>query len=178
MTETPFVVRASRQSFMLAALMLAQGICATFFVIDVIGDVEEASATRWLPFHTTLEVAVTVSLVLGVVLGGWMLRDSLRRQRKAERGLSIASGAFADVLETFFDRWGLTLAERDIAMMSLKGLSVADMAAVRGAAAGTVRAQCASVYAKAGVSGRPQLLSIFIDELLGEQLIGAPRLAA
>lgn len=167
-----------RRPMMLAALVLVQGLCALFFVTDVITDAGAAVITRSLRLHTAVEIGVTLSLVFGIALGGLALHDALRRRNSAERGLSIASGAFAELLETFFVRWGLTPAERDIAMMAIKGLSIAEMAAVRGAAAGTVRAQCARVYAKAGVSGRPQLLSIFIDELMSEPLVDAERLAA
>jgi DNA-binding CsgD family transcriptional regulator len=39
---------------------------------------------------------------------------------------------------------------------------------MRGTAQGTVRAQCTTLYAKAGVEGRAQLLSIFMEELLAQ----------
>lgn len=173
-----YVTCMSRRPMMLAALVIAQALCAAFFVSDVLSDVGASLAARAIAMHTAIEIGVTLSLAVGVLLGALALRAALDRQRSAERGLSIASGAFAELLETFFARWGLTPAERDIAMMAIKGLSIAEMAAVRGAAPGTVRAQCARVYAKAGVSGRPQLLSIFIDELMSEPLVDAERLAA
>lgn len=37
---------------------------------------------------------------------------------------------------------------------------------MRGTAPGTVRAQCTAVYGKAGVDGRAQLFSVFMEELL------------
>jgi len=80
--------------------------------------------------------------------------------------LSAASGAFTEAMMAEFERWGLTPAERDVALLSLKGCEVAEIAQLRGSAAGTVRAQLARVYAKAGVSGRAQLASLFIEELL------------
>ena len=36
---------------------------------------------------------------------------------------------------------------------------------------GTVKAQNAAVYRKAGVSGRPQLLSLFIEDLMTDSLV-------
>ena len=49
---------------------------------------------------------------------------------------------------------------------------MAEIAGLRGAQAGTVRVQLAKVYAKAGVTSRTQLLSVFIEDLMGEDLIG------
>ncbi len=34
-----------------------------------------------------------------------------------------------------------------------------------------MKTQCNAIYGKAGVSGRPQLLSLFIEEFLGEGLL-------
>ncbi len=53
-----------------------------------------------------------------------------------------------------------------MALLAIKGLSIAEIAEARGVREGTVKAQSAAVYGKAGVSGRLQLLSLFIDELM------------
>jgi len=78
----------------------------------------------------------------------------------------VASGAFFDLIEVRFAEWGLTPSEAEVALFTLKGLDTADIATARGAAQGTVRAQLAKVYAKAGVSSRGQLTSSFIEDLL------------
>jgi DNA-binding CsgD family transcriptional regulator len=76
-----------------------------------------------------------------------------------------------EVLEERFAEWQLTPAERDVALFSIKGLSTAEIAQIRTTSEGTVKAQTNAIYRKAGVSGRPQLLSLFIDELMtGERL--------
>ena len=90
-----------------------------------------------------------------------------------ETGLRVASGSFAEVLETAFAGWSLTPAERDVALLVIKGFSIAEIAGLRGAREGTVRAQCAAVYRKAGVSGRAQLLGHFIDDVLAGLDLGA-----
>ncbi len=56
--------------------------------------------------------------------------------------------------------------------VSIKGLSTADIANLRNTSEGTVKAQTNAIYRKAGVSGRPQLLSLFIDELMTDPLAG------
>jgi DNA-binding CsgD family transcriptional regulator len=60
-------------------------------------------------------------------------------------------------------------------MLAIKGLSIAEIAAMRQTREGTVKAQCNAIYGKAGVSGRQQLLSLFIEELMGEALVPAAR---
>lgn len=80
----------------------------------------------------------------------------------------MASGALMEVMYEHFEDWKMTPAERDVALVAIKGLSTAEIAEVRETSEGTVKAQAAAIYRKAGVSGRSQLLSLFIDELLNE----------
>jgi DNA-binding CsgD family transcriptional regulator len=51
-------------------------------------------------------------------------------------------------------------------LFALKGCDAAEIAKMRNAAQGTVRAQLSSIYAKAGVSSQAALVSLFFDELL------------
>ncbi len=83
-----------------------------------------------------------------------------------ERQLKAASGAFYEILEDRFDDWSLTGSERDVALLAIKGMSIAEIAEARRTKEGTIRAQCNAIYRKAEVTGRPQLLSLFNDELL------------
>lgn len=83
-----------------------------------------------------------------------------------EDQLRAASGAFMELMQDRFDVWGLTAAEQDVALFSIKGMSTAEIAALRGTSEGTVKAQTNAIYRKAGVTGRPQLLSLFIEDLI------------
>ncbi len=53
-----------------------------------------------------------------------------------------------------------------MALFSIKGMSLAEIAELRNTSDGTVKAQSNAIYRKAGVSGRPQLLSLFIEDLM------------
>ena len=75
------------------------------------------------------------------------------------------------MIEVYFDRWKLTAAEANVALLAIKGFEVAEIAELRGASASTVRVQLTRVYAKAGVASRTQLLSLFIEDLMGEDLV-------
>lgn len=113
-----------------------------------------------------LEIGAAVGLVLGVVVGGLMLRRALRDRHRAEEQLRRASGAFADLLQERFEEWGLTPSEKHVALFAIKGMSTAEIAQLRSTSEGTVKAQTNAIYRKAGVTGRPQLLSLFIEDLM------------
>ena len=155
-----------------AAILVVQSLCGFFFVSDILLSVLGVpfGPIPWA-YREVMELGAALGLVLGVVLGAVLLRASLRRTRDAERALRAASGAFMDLVADRFDDWSLTPAERDVALFALKGLSIAEIAEFRNTSQGTVKAQTNAIYRKAGVTGRPQLLSLFVDDLMdGEAL--------
>jgi len=159
------------------ALFAVQAICAFFFVSDIFSSL---FGLRNLPLawevRELLEIAAAVGLILGLVLGALVLRRSFRDRAQAEERLRRASGAFMDLLKERFEEWGLTPAECDVALFSIKGMSTPEIAALRGTSEGTIKAQTNAIYRKAGVTGRPQLLSLFIEDLMRDD--GTVRLAA
>ncbi len=148
-------------------LLLVQALCAAFFLWDIISSIFglRTAPISWR-FHEMLEIAASVGLVLGAVFGFRAVGQARMRARRAEDALKTASGAFADVISNQFESWGLTDAERDVAWFSLKGYSAAEIASFRGTSEGTVKAQSNAIYRKAGVSGKAQLLSHFVEDLL------------
>ncbi|WP_286197066.1 helix-turn-helix transcriptional regulator [Tropicibacter sp. R15_0] len=151
-------------------LLVFQGACTGFFVYDAVLDARQGAAMDG-PIAQMLENMIAGALVVGTVITGLSLRHVLGRQKRLEQQLDLASGAFEQVLQEHFDDWGLTPSERDVARLAIKGLSIAEMADLRGSKEGTIKAQSAAVYRKAGVSGRLQLLSLFIEELMAEPII-------
>ena len=163
-----------------AALMALQLACGLFLFWNILTSLLGLS-TPPIPWalYELVEVGAVLGLVLGTVVSAILLRWSLRRQRHAEAQVRVAAGAFLQVMEDRFAEWGLTPAERDVALFAIKGMTIAEIAAMRSTSEGTVKAQTNAIYRKAGVSGRPQLLSLFIDELMGDALPGVtPRSAA
>lgn len=150
-------------------IVTVQAIFSVFFVSDIMLTVLGLRATpvSWQT-RELLEIGAALGLILGVVLGGVALRRSIRERHLAEEKLRRASSAFRDLLNERFDDWGLTPAERDVALFAIKGLSTQEIAALRTTSEGTVKAQTNAIYRKAGVSGRPQLLSLFIEDLMDD----------
>jgi DNA-binding CsgD family transcriptional regulator len=71
-----------------------------------------------------------------------------------------------DAIDMQFSRWNLTEAEKEVALLLLKGLSLKEIAAVRVTTERTVRAQARTLYTKAGLSGRAALSAFFLEDLL------------
>lgn len=149
-----------------AAVLLMQSVAAIFFLGDSAADL---MADTWSA-HTLFEAFVSLALIFGVGLSFWHLRLTLQQMHDQERALETARGKLAEAISGQFDHWGLTPAERDVGLLAIKGLDVAEIAGIRGAAQGTVRAQLARIYAKAGVSGRAQLAAWFVEDLLTDAI--------
>lgn len=153
-----------RRAIALAAVILLQAVTALFFLADVVSDFWQDG--RLEDFHMWLELLATFALIGGVVFLMVELRQVMTRLANLDRSVRAAQGEMAEVIDGFFRDWGLTPSERDVALMVLKGIDNDTIASMRGTAPGTVRAQCTSIYAKAGVDGRAQLFSVFMEELL------------
>lgn len=149
-----------------------QLVCALFFISDIVVTVI-GLRVRPIPWQVRemLEIGAALGLLLGTILGAMMLVRSQQRTNRIEAQLRAASGAFADLLEERFEDWGLTPAEKDVAWFAVKGMTTQEIASLRNTSAGTVKAQSNAIYRKAGVSGRYQLLSLFVDELMLEATV-------
>ncbi len=157
--------------WIVGAILALQFASALFFVADLALPLLGLPVILDWRLHESIEILAALGLILGVVSSAMLLRRALRAQALAEARLKLASAAFHELVEMHFTRWGLTPAERDVGLFAVKGLSLDEIAALRGTSAGTVKAQTAAIYRKAGVSGRAQLLSVFIEELMDR---GAP----
>jgi DNA-binding CsgD family transcriptional regulator len=89
----------------------------------------------------------------------------LQGQRWRAEARSLLNG-LGDAIDIQFSRWNLTEAEREVALLLLKGLSLKEIAAVRATSERTIRAQAQSLYSKAGLSGRASLSAFFLEDLL------------
>ncbi|NKI35191.1 helix-turn-helix transcriptional regulator [Wenzhouxiangella sp. XN79A] len=71
-----------------------------------------------------------------------------------------------EAIHAQFRAWRLSEAEAQIGLLLLKGLSLKEIAAVRGTGERTVREQARAIYRKAGLAGRSELSAFFLEDLL------------
>lgn len=145
-----------------AGVVALQSLAVAFFIVDAAADV----AAGGLSPHVMVEMVAALGLLAGVAIGLLQLRSLLAAGRRKSAALAVAAGALSQVIETRAREWGLTPAETDVMIFALKGCDVAEIARLRNAAAGTVRAQLTRIYQKAGVNSRSALASLFLDELI------------
>ena len=174
MTLSIGLVDLMRAKILILVVLGIQIVSATLFLINLLIPVLGIPVIiRW-SFYEGIELAAAFSLVFGVIMGSILLIRTQRRTEHVESQLRAASGAFMELLEDRFDQWALTPAERDVALFAIKGMSTHDIATLRNTSEGTVKAQTNAIYRKAGVTGRPQLLSLFIEDLMGGPLHQTP----
>jgi DNA-binding NarL/FixJ family response regulator len=157
-------------SGLLWSLLAIQTMCTAFFLADALGD---------LLFHTDVipegssdvfELIVVLVLIGSTGFTALQVRRVMQRHKHVESQLRAASGAFAEIVDEHFDTWALSEAERDVALLLIKGLSIAEIAALRETKDGTIKAQSNAIYRKSGVAGRAQLVSLFIEKLMADSI--------
>lgn len=157
-------------------LALAAVVIAVGGTVDLVLD----RPTTFWSFHVIFEVlTICAALVMVVLFGaGWLraersastLRSELDRQlveREVwqERAGHLIAG-LTEAIDDQFVAWELTDAERDVARRLLRGHSHKHIARATDRSERTVRQHAASVYRKAGLSGRAELSAFFLDGLL------------
>lgn len=159
--------------------LLLGGILAMIVVggtIDLILD----APTTWLSFHVLFELAMVMAALVSATalwLGWWRARQAVvvmahsLEERRAERDAWRASAEKAleglgRAIDRQFDAWGLTPAEREVALLVLKGHGHKQIAGLTGRSERTVRQHAVTVYGKAGLGGRAELAAFFLQDLM------------
>ena len=130
--------------------------------------------------HLGLESVVLVLAAIGLYLLQARIRQE-QRDARALRARLVEARAAAEswrretetlaaglgrAIDAQFGVWGLTAAEREVALLLLKGLALREVAGLRETSERTVRQQSLAVYRKAGLAGRAELSAFFLEDLL------------
>ncbi len=142
--------------------------------------IEEPDLTRPQILMELIEPLLLVLTGAGVVY--LLLRSRLQHEEQLSliRDLEVArtEGAqwradmrellkgLGDAIDAQFNRWKLTPAEREVALLMLKGLSHKEIAVARESSERTVRQQARAIYGKANLTGRAALSAFFLEDLL------------
>lgn len=144
--------------------------------LDVVGDLMSGSSLA----HVLVEGAILLMAAVGAAqiwFQNWRLSNqtrqldsALKRSRQEgeewRREASTALAGLGVAVDRQFERWSLTSAESDVALLLLKGLGFKEIAHVRGVSERTVRDQARAVYRKGQLEGRADLAAYFLEDLL------------
>ena len=154
-------------------LAVLLGVIAMGAAVDLVLD----RPAQWASFHVLYELGIVAATALTAawLWRGWRRADQegmeLRRsltERQAERdawraGAERALIGFGEAVDRQFTAWRLTPAEREVALLVLKGRSHKEIAGHTGRSERTVRQHAASAYEKAGLNGRAALAGFFLE---------------
>lgn len=159
-------------------LVIASILC---FVAVLVGlDIFTDSREGVVLWHIVVEASIGAAALAGVfylMRGTVVLRHRLAKEIddfsrfKKEADVWRAESrqyieGLAHAIDQQLTKWQLTVAEKEVAFLLLKGLSLKEVATIRNTAEKTARVQSMAVYAKAGISGRSELAAFFLEDLL------------
>jgi DNA-binding CsgD family transcriptional regulator len=168
---------------LLAGVLVAFLTVAVLAAIDIFSDLREGTTVS----HVVSESGVFLVGLLGSIFIVRRLALTLRGARAAQREvLELAKrlvateaeanrwrseardlvNGLAAAIDQQFDRWALSPAEKETALLLLKGLSHKEVAKVRSVSEATARQQARAVYKKGGLSGRHDLAAFFLEDLM------------
>lgn len=166
-----------------------RGVLAVALLSIIVGGTADLLMDRptvWLSFHVvfeTLMIAGALVMATTLWLSWWRSEHAaadLRASLAAERGerdewratARHALEGLGRAIDAQFDAWRLTPAEREVALLLLKGYGYKQIAALTRRSERTVRQHGGAVYEKAGLAGRAELAAFFLQDLM---LPGAER---
>lgn len=134
----------------------------------------------WLSAHVIFEVMMIAGALLMATtlwLGWWRsahavaslkarhAEDLEERDRWRASSQELLEG-LGRAIDEQFDEWRLTPAEREVALMLLKGYGHKQIAALTGRSERTARQHAGSVYEKSRLGGRAELAAFFLQDLM------------
>lgn len=162
-----------RERFVLLTGLL---LIAGTVVADLITDFREG-ATIW---HLITEGSIGALALIGVLyLAGstLALKKALSKEQSLSSSLKLEAEGWRNRSRKYLEglsksideqlsNWKLTSAEKEVAFLLLKGMSLKEIATIRETAEKTSRVQSMAIYSKAGLAGRAELSAFFLEDLL------------
>lgn len=164
-------------------------LCANilYLIIDVGDDLREKMGLGHIvPEVLTAMGTVIVAVILFVRLRQSRTQSDILKGRIGELEIETAqwrarTAQFANGLSIAIDEqlggWELSAAEKEVALLLLKGLTNKEIAQVRATTEQTVKQQSSSIYRKSGLASRSELSAFFLEDLLSPPPPEAPSIS-
>ena len=155
----------------LNAVIVGMMLAFIFFLFDVVFDLRD-HVSDGTPYskdeviHLVFEGGAVLALFFGMV-SLFKYTSFLKNQNIiAHMQLSALKVDFDEYVRSQFAKWELTVAEKDVALLLLRGLSTSDIADLRSVSVGTIKVQAHNIFGKSGVSSRVEFMALFMDEFI------------
>ena len=143
------------------------------------------------PLKLLLE-AIEIGLMIIAAGGITLLVNQLRAQREERltliRDLETARrdgqtwrarvqshlDGLGAAIDRQLDAWALTAAEKEVALLMLKGFSHKEIGVLRKTSEATARQQAGAIYAKSGLASRAAFCAFFLEDFLPEAPANPP----
>lgn len=164
--KTPYI---SAKNMKVAAGLIF--LCGLILGFDVAAEAHNAflspsslTATTWL--HIALESFATLGMAVALWLMIGQIRAAIAACSAETERMRKLKGEFDIFLHDRFHSWGLSPAEIDVALLTVRGLKITEVAAARETREGTIKSQLSMIFKKSGVANRTEFVAQFIDEFL------------
>jgi DNA-binding CsgD family transcriptional regulator len=138
---------------------------------------------HWLHYSQTYFTFMEALIALFSIIGIFFLfkevkekkqdidsaKDVIESLKSKNQKLTDINLSFWHSIQGQFKNWNLTEAEKEIAILLLRGLSNQQIAAIRGKSLKTIENQAFSIYQKSGTTGKLEFIAYFISPLLPEE---------
>lgn len=160
--------------------ILFLGIFVIFFLFDVVTDFRDGISLT----HIWHEVILFMISIVALVWQIWTIIKREKQIQNLSKELLESKQSYQDwinktqdsaqklrtLIDQQFDSWQLSVSEKDVALLLIKGLAMKEIAEIRSTQEKTVRQQAANIYRKAGLAGRQELSAFFLEDILSSPI--------
>jgi len=153
------------------------------FILVILASAGDLASDLMEGVNTAHVIQEAVILSVAILALAWIIHNireqgeeikQLNQQLEEARNLPVPSNeklvvarkTLAEIMAAQFEEWGLSTSEKEVGQLLLKGLSLKEIAMVRGTAEKTIRQQASSIYQKANLPGRHAFSAWFIEDFL------------
>lgn len=166
-----------RERIIVITILLIVGLS---IALDILSDMNDGAEVS----HLIVEGITATAALCGVfylLIDSFRLKKKLTITQKENQELKESANVWKLEAQKFIhglsvsidlqlNRWNLTVSEKEVALLLLKGLSLKEVAEIRKTTEKTARVQSIAIYSKSGLSGRSELAAFFLEDLLKPQI--------
>jgi len=146
-----------------------------FTLIDVVRDIGEGLSFTHISHELGIVLLCSILIFYQIKLlkkkqqSLVQMKDTVKtltsENLKIKEDLKKFSGQLHEIIDQQMNNWHLSVSEKDIARLILKGLNMKEISKIRDTSEATVRQQAMNIYRKANVHSRQEFIAYFLEDL-------------